>query len=131
MSTGPGPGRPQPDAGSVLRTPNKAALASWVGSALEYYAFFIYGTAAALVFGRVFFPSSNPTAGLLLSLATFGVGYVARPIGAFVVGHIGDKLGRKRVLIGTLVFMGVSTFLVGCCPRATRSAFGRRSCSSS
>lgn len=97
-------------------TPTRAAVASWIGSALEYYDFFIYGTAAALVFGKVFFPNSDPSIGLLLSLATFGVGYVARPIGAFLLGHIGDKFGRKRVLIGTLLLMGVSTFLVGCLP---------------
>ncbi len=98
------------------KTPFKAALASWIGSALEYYDFFIYGTAAALVFGRIFFPSSDPAAGTLLSLATFGVGYVARPVGAFFMGHIGDKFGRKRVLIFTLILMGTSTFLVGCLP---------------
>ncbi len=99
------------------RTPRKAALASWIGSALEYYDFFIYGTAAALVFGKIFFPSQNPATGILLALATFGVGYVARPIGAFVLGHIGDKFGRRTVLIFTLIFMGASTFLVGCLPR--------------
>jgi MFS family permease len=98
------------------RTPKKAALASWIGSALEYYDFFIYGTAAALVFGKIFFPSDNPTTGILLALATFGVGYVARPVGAFVLGHVGDKFGRKRVLIFTLIFMGAATFLVGCLP---------------
>ena len=98
------------------RTPFKAALASWIGSALEYYDFFIYGTAAALVFGRIFFPASDPAAGTLLALATFGVGYVARPVGAFFMGHIGDKFGRKRVLIFTLMLMGASTFLVGCLP---------------
>jgi MFS family permease len=98
------------------RTPKKAALASWIGSALEYYDFFIYGTAAALVFGKIFFPSDNPATGILLALATFGVGYVARPVGAFVLGHVGDKFGRKRVLIFTLIFMGASTFLVGCLP---------------
>jgi MFS family permease len=98
------------------KTPFKAALASWVGSALEYYDFFIYATAAALVFSRVFFPASDPTAGTLLALATFGVGYVARPVGAFFMGHIGDKFGRKRVLIFTLFLMGTSTFLVGCLP---------------
>jgi MFS family permease len=98
------------------KTPVKAALASWVGSALEYYDFFIYGTAAALVFGRIFFPASDPTVGTLLALATFGVGYVARPVGAFFMGHIGDKFGRKRVLIFTLMMMGASTFLVGCLP---------------
>jgi MFS family permease len=68
------------------------------------------------VFGRIFFPNTNPSAGLLLSLATFGVGSVARPLGAFVVGHIGDRFGRKRVLIGTVLLMGASTFLVGCLP---------------
>nr|WP_244108992.1 MFS transporter [Burkholderia anthina] len=93
-----------------------AALAAWIGSAMEYYDFFIYGTAAALVFGKVFFPGSSPSMGLLLALATFGVGYVARPVGAFFLGHIGDKFGRKRVLVLTLVLMGASTFLVGCLP---------------
>jgi MFS family permease len=98
------------------KTPTKAALASWIGSVLEYYDFFIYGTAAALVFGKVFFPESDPATGTLLSLATYGVGYVARPIGAFFMGHIGDKFGRKRVLLLTVSLMGVSTFLVGCLP---------------
>ncbi|WP_431928023.1 MFS transporter [Amycolatopsis tucumanensis] len=96
--------------------PRKAAVAAWVGSALEYYDFFIYGTAAALVFGKIFFPSSDPAAGTLLALATFGVGYVARPIGAFILGHVGDRFGRKKVLVFTVLLMGVSTFLVGCLP---------------
>ncbi|GHF26376.1 MFS transporter [Amycolatopsis deserti] len=96
--------------------PRKAAVAAWVGSALEYYDFFIYGTAAALVFGKIFFPSSDPAAGTLLALATFGVGYVARPIGAFILGHVGDRFGRKKVLVFTVLLMGLSTFLVGCLP---------------
>jgi MFS family permease len=100
----------------VERTPRKAALASWIGSVLEYYDFFIYGTAAALVFGQVFFPESDPAAGTLLSFATYGVGYVARPIGAFFMGHLGDRHGRKRVLLLTVSLMGISTFLVGCLP---------------
>jgi MFS family permease len=103
-------------AGTELKTPKKAALASWIGSALEYYDFFIYGTAAALVFGRIFFPASHPATATLLALATFGVGYVARPVGAFFLGHVGDKFGRKKVLVFTLVLMGLSTFLVGCLP---------------
>lgn len=96
--------------------PRKAALAAWIGSALEYYDFFIYGTAAALVFGKIFFPESDPATGTLLALATFGVGYVARPVGAFFLGHVGDKSGRKKVLVFTIILMGVSTFLVGCLP---------------
>jgi MFS family permease len=98
------------------KTPAKAALASWIGSVLEYYDFFIYGTAAALVFGKVFFPESDPATGTLLSFATYGVGYVARPIGAFFMGHIGDKYGRKRILLLTVSLMGLATFLVGCLP---------------
>ncbi|GAA4678249.1 MFS transporter [Pseudonocardia yuanmonensis] len=96
--------------------PRKAALAAWIGSALEYYDFFIYGTAAALVFNKIFFPAQSPATGTLLALATFGVGYVARPVGAFVLGHVGDKFGRKRVLVFTVLLMGVATFLVGCLP---------------
>src|SRR5690348_3211029 len=96
--------------------PRKAALAAWIGSALEYYDFFIYGTAAALVFNKVFFPASSPATGTLLALATFGVGYLARPVGAFVLGHVGDRFGRKKVLVFTLLLMGVATFAVGCLP---------------
>ena len=98
------------------KTPKKAALASWIGSALEYYDFFIYGTAAALEFIKVFFPSSSHAARTLMALGNFGVGYVARPLGAFLLGHVGDKYGRKRVLVFTLLLMGASTFLVGCLP---------------
>jgi MFS family permease len=101
---------------AARKTPWKAALASSIGSVLEYYDFFIYGTAAALVFGKVFFPDSDPATGTLLSFATYGVGYVARPIGAFFMGHLGDRHGRKRVLVLTIVMMGTCTFLVGCLP---------------
>ena len=79
----------------------KAAIASWIGSAVEYYDFFIYGTAAALVFGKIFFPSVDPKIGTIAAFATFGVGYVTRPIGAFFMGHVGDKFGRKKVLTFT------------------------------
>ncbi len=109
--------RGSPPARTSERTPfHRAALAAWIGSALEYYDFFIYGTAAALVFGTVFFPSSDKAAGTLLSLATFGVGYAARPIGAIVLGHFGDRLGRRKVLLATVLLMGSATFLVGCLP---------------
>ena len=98
------------------RTPAKAAVAAWFGSALEYYDFAIYGTAAALVFPDIFFPEGNDTANNAAAFATFGVAYVARPVGSFLMGHIGDRLGRKRVMIGTILMMGISTFLVGCLP---------------
>ncbi len=98
------------------RTPAKAAVAAWFGSALEYYDFAIYGTAAALVFPDIFFPEGNDAANNAASFATFGVAYVARPVGSFLMGHIGDRVGRKRVMIGTILMMGISTFLVGCLP---------------
>ena len=80
----------------ALRQPKKAAASGWIGSALEYYDFFIYATAASLVFPQIFFPSGNPKVAIVASLATYGVGYVARPIGAFVLGHWGDTHGRKN-----------------------------------
>src|SRR5246500_796903 len=83
-----------------------AAASGWIGSALEYYDFFIYATAASLVFPQIFFPSEHPTAAIIASLATYGVGYVARPIGAFVLGHWGDTHGRKTVLILCMFLMG-------------------------
>jgi MFS family permease len=116
ISTAGAQAGPRPADMHGVKTPRKAALASWIGSALEYYDFFIYGTGAALVFGRIFFPSDHPATGTLLALATFGVGYVARPVGAFFLGHMGDKFGRKKVLVFTLILMGLSTFLVGCLP---------------
>jgi hypothetical protein len=87
--------------------PAAAALAAWIGSALEYYDFFIYGAAAALVFGKICFPATDPAAGTLLALATFGVGHVSRPLGGILLGHVGDKLGRKRVLLLSLLLMGL------------------------
>ena len=79
--------------------PRKAATSGWIGSALEYYDFFIYATAAALIFPQIFFPQGDPAIAIIASLATYGVGYVARPIGAFVLGHLGDTHGRKQVLV--------------------------------
>src|SRR6476469_7062052 len=92
-------------ASTPARAPRKAAIASWIGSAVEYYDFFIYGTAAARVFGKIFFPSVDPKIGTIAAFATFGVGYVTRPIGAFFMGHVGDKFGRKKVLTFTLLLI--------------------------
>ncbi len=115
-ATASAPSAPSATPAVPAPAPRKAALASWIGSAVEYYDFFIYGTAAALVFGKIFFPSIDPALGTVAAFATFGVGYVARPLGAFVLGHVGDKFGRKKVLTFTLLLMGVSTFLVGALP---------------
>jgi MFS family permease len=94
----------------------KAAASGWIGSALEYYDFFIYATAASLIFPQLFFPSDNPTVAIVASLATYGVGYVARPVGAFFLGHWGDTHGRKTVLILCMLLMGASTMAVGLLP---------------
>lgn len=98
------------------RQSKKAAASGWIGSALEYYDFFIYATAAALIFPQIFFPKGDPGIAIIASLATYGVGYVARPIGAFVLGHIGDTHGRKQVLIWCMFLMGFSTIAVGLLP---------------
>ncbi len=98
------------------RQSKKAAASGWIGSALEYYDFFIYATAASLVFPQIFFPSTDPTVAIVASLATYGVGYVARPIGAFVLGHYGDTHGRKGVLLVCMFLMGFSTMAVGLLP---------------
>jgi MFS family permease len=94
----------------------RAAASGWVGSALEFYDFFIYATAASLVFPRVFFPSDDPAVAIVTSLAAYGVGYVARPIGGVVLGHYGDRHGRKRVLLLCMFLMGASTMAVGLLP---------------
>jgi len=108
----PGSGEPSEHA----KQPKKAAASGWIGSALEYYDFFIYAQAAALVFPNIFFPSNNPQVAIVAAFATFGVGYVARPIGAFVLGHWGDTHGRKNVLVLCMLLMGGSTFLVALLP---------------
>jgi MFS family permease len=98
------------------RQSRKAAASGWIGSALEYYDFFIYASAAALLFPQLFFPTDNPTVGIIVSLASFGVGYVARPIGAVVLGHLGDRHGRKTVLVYCMFLMGFSTVCIGLLP---------------
>jgi metabolite-proton symporter len=94
----------------------RVIVASLIGTSLEWYDFFIYGTAAALVFNRLFFPSFDPLVGTLLAFTTYAVGFVARPLGGIVFGHYGDKIGRKNVLVVTLLVMGIATFLIGLLP---------------
>ena len=91
-------------------------LASFIGTTIEWYDFFIYGTASALVFNRLFFPTVDPYVGTLSSFATFAVGFVARPLGGVVFGHFGDRVGRKAMLIYSLLIMGVATFVTGLLP---------------
>lgn len=94
----------------------RAVLASWIGTTMEYYDYACYGLAASLVFAKLFFPTADPIVGTLLALSSFAIGYIARPAGALIFGHIGDRLGRKKVLIVTLTMMGVATFVIGLLP---------------
>ena len=103
--------------GSVPReSVRRVAIASMVGTSIEWYDFFIFGTASALVFGRLFFPTFSELAGTLAAFASFAVGFVARPVGGLVFGHIGDRSGRKTTLVITLTMMGLATFAMGLMP---------------
>ena len=95
---------------------NQVALSGLIGATVEWYDFFLYGTAAALVFGQLFFPSSDPLVGTIAAFGSFAFGYLSRPVGAVVFGHYGDKIGRKAMLILTLLIMGIATFLIGLLP---------------
>src|SRR5437763_10745798 len=94
----------------------RVILAASIGSALEWYDFFLYGTAAALVFGELFFPKSDPIVGTLLAFLTFGVGFVVRPVGGILFGIMGDRFGRKPVLVATLLMIGIGTTAIGFLP---------------
>jgi metabolite-proton symporter len=94
----------------------KAVIASTIGTAIEWYDFFLYGTAAGLVFGKLYFPNANPLSATLLAFGTYFVGFVGRPIGAAIFGHYGDRIGRKATLIATLLCMGLGTFLIAFVP---------------
>jgi MHS family metabolite:H+ symporter-like MFS transporter len=106
-------------AGTVQRTTRdltRAAVSGWLGTALEFMDFQLYSLAAAIVFNKIFFPGASPALGLLAAMATYGVGYVARLVGAVYFGRMGDRLGRKKVLVITIVMMGASTTLIGVLP---------------
>jgi MHS family shikimate/dehydroshikimate transporter-like MFS transporter len=98
------------------RTIRKVVAASFIGTTIEWYDFFLYGTAAALVFGELFFPKAEPAIGTLSAFGTFAVGFAARPIGGIVFGHYGDRLGRKSMLVISLLIMGLATFAIGLLP---------------
>ncbi len=106
----------------------RAFLASLVGTTVEWFDFFIYATAATLVFSKIFFPSFDSNVGTLASFATLGVAFLARPVGAFVFGHFGDRLGRRATLITTLTVMGVATGLIGLLPTWNQIGIWHRSC---
>jgi len=103
-------------ASTASRAPTRIILAACIGSALEWYDFFLYGTAAALVFGDLFFPKSDPLIGTLLAFLTFGVGFIVRPVGGVLFGIMGDRYGRKPVLVATLLMIGAGTTLIGVLP---------------
>lgn len=111
---------------SALR--RRAVIASTVGTTIEWYDFFLYGTAAALVFPKIFFPSSSNFAGVLESFATLFVGFAARPVGAAIFGHFGDRVGRKATLVTTLMLMGAATVLLGVLPGTPASVSPPRRC---
>lgn len=102
--------------GAPVSSIRQVSVASLVGTALEWYDYFLFGTAAALIFNGLFFPEQDPLTGTLLAFATFGVGFGARPIGGLVFGHYGDKIGRKTMLVITLIIMGVATCAIGLLP---------------
>ncbi|MGF6573634.1 MHS family shikimate/dehydroshikimate transporter-like MFS transporter [Paraburkholderia sp. GAS333] len=108
--------KPGNEVQKATTSPARAAMASFVGAVMDWYDFYVYGLVAALVFPHLFFPASNPSTGTLLTFATFGVGFVARPLGGVVFGHFGDKVGRKAMLVITLALMGLGTTLVGLLP---------------
>src|SRR4051812_41883799 len=105
--------RPEAEDKQDLR---KVVTASFIGTTIEWYDFFLYGTAAALVFDKLFFPNAEPIIGTLAAFGTYAVGFAARPLGGIVFGHFGDRVGRKSMLVLSLLIMGLATFLVGCLP---------------
>jgi MFS transporter, MHS family, shikimate and dehydroshikimate transport protein len=98
------------------RSIKSVVAASFIGTTIEWYDFFLYGTAAALVFDKLFFPNAEPLVGTLLAFSTYAVGFAARPLGGIVFGHFGDRVGRKSMLVISLLIMGIATFLIGCMP---------------
>src|SRR5690606_26203177 len=111
-----------PSRAGVVNSPRRVLFASLSGTTIEFFDFYIYATAAVLVFPQLFFPSSSPTAAMLQSLATFAIAFFARPIGSALFGHFGDRIGRKATLVAALLTMGISTVIIGLLP--TYAAIG-------
>ncbi|MDX2358153.1 MFS transporter [Dietzia sp. PP-33] len=127
MNTPPGDAAPRSSTVAPVKPKTslkKVAAASSIGTTIEWYDFFIYGTAAALVFPTLFFPGQEPAAATLSSFATFAVAFFARPVGAAIFGHFGDRIGRKNTLVWTLIIMGVATVFIGLLPGYETGAFG-------
>src|SRR4051812_31721014 len=103
-------------AGVAVNSPRQVLFASLIGTAIEFFDFYIYATAAVLVFPKLFFPASDPSAAVLQSLATFAIAFFARPVGSAVFGHFGDRIGRKATLVAALLTMGISTVVIGLLP---------------
>ena len=117
MSTSPiSPARANPADGVQQQSTARVIFASFIGTAIEFYDFYVYATAAALVIGPVFFPNSTPAVQALSAFVTFGIAFLARPIGSFLFGHFGDRIGRKSTLVASLLVMGLSTTLIGFLP---------------
>ena len=119
----------QADTGTKQTQVRRAAMASAIGTTIEWYDFFLYNTAAALVFPHLFFPESTAYAGAMQSFATYFVGFAARPIGAAIFGHWGDRIGRKTTLIITLLVMGLASAVIGIMPGTATIGVLRRCCS--
>ncbi|MCH1881943.1 MFS transporter [Agrococcus sp. ARC_14] len=115
MATSTAPSSPSAAQANVKRL-RRVAMTSFMGTAMEWYDYFIYGLLAALVFDELFFPSFDPAVGTVLALLSFGIGFVARPVGAVIFGHLGDRIGRKKTLIITLLVIGLSTGIIGLLP---------------
>ncbi len=124
----PIPAAKVPDAAVTPASPRRILTASLVGTAVEFYDFYIYATAAALVFPALFFPGESASARQMMSFASFAVAFFARPIGAAVFGHFGDRIGRKSTLVASLLLMGGSTVAIASCRPINNSASGRRCC---
>ncbi|MDQ0634820.1 metabolite-proton symporter [Arthrobacter pascens] len=114
----------EPGSAKAVNSRGRVIVASLIGTTVEFYDFYVYATAAVLVFPRLFFPGQNETTQLLSSFAVFGVAFIARPLGSIVFGHFGDKFGRKGTLVASLLTMGIATFLIGCLPTALVPGWG-------